>query len=225
MNYLKKHSTIFITLLIIIVIGILSLIAYFNNDLNNTNEVVSISLSDETTTTEEVVESEFFVDIKGAVKNPGVYKVNSNNIVNDVIKMAGGTKSNAYTNNINLSQKVFSEMVIYIFTKNEITTTVSNVITDTKCTTNIIKIEPTTSTTTTITNKTELIETTTVNKLININTASKEELMTLTGIGSSKADAIIIYRTDNLFKVIEDIMNVSGIGESAFDKIKDFITV
>jgi competence protein ComEA len=61
--------------------------------------------------------------------------------------------------------------------------------------------------------------------LVNINIASLEELLSLTGIGESKAKAIIEYRKDNRFDVIEDIMKVSGIGQSVFDKIKEDITV
>ena len=60
---------------------------------------------------------------------------------------------------------------------------------------------------------------------VNINTATLEELMTLTGIGESKAISIIEYREKTPFKTIEEIKNVSGIGDSAFDKIKDHITV
>ena len=63
-------------------------------------------------------------------------------------------------------------------------------------------------------------------KVININNAGIGELSTLVGIGESKAQAIIKYREDNgKFTKIEDIMNVSGIGEKAFEKIKDFITI
>lgn len=62
--------------------------------------------------------------------------------------------------------------------------------------------------------------------IININTAGKEELVSLNGIGDVKADAIIMYRKENgLFKSIEDIKNVKGIGEATFLKIKDRITV
>ncbi|MCI7411802.1 ComEA family DNA-binding protein [Helicobacter bilis] len=60
---------------------------------------------------------------------------------------------------------------------------------------------------------------------VNINTASQKELMTLNGIGEAKAKAIIEYRTKNRFKKIEDIMQVKGIGQAIFDKIKKDIVV
>ena len=62
------------------------------------------------------------------------------------------------------------------------------------------------------------------NKKISINTATKEELLTLPDIGDSKANAIIEYRKKSKFKSIEDIKKVSGIGDKLYDKIKDFIT-
>ena len=72
--------------------------------------------------TSEKVRDKIFVDVKGAVKKPGVYEMSSNDRVVDAIKMAGGLKSNASTNNINLSKVVSNEMVIYVFTRSEITT-------------------------------------------------------------------------------------------------------
>ena len=65
-----------------------------------------------------------------------------------------------------------------------------------------------------------------LNTLVNINTATKETLMSLKGIGESKADKIIEYRnTQGTFKTIDEIKNVSGIGDSVYEKIKDYITV
>ena len=169
----------------------------------------------------EKVQDKIFVDVKGAVKKPGVYEMNSSDRVVDAIKMAGGLKSNASTNNINLSKVVSNEMVIYVFTKSEITT---KAVSEVPCKCETITVNNCTDNDASTDNK-EGDETSTSDK-VNINKASKEELMKLKGLGESKADAIITYRTNNgEFKTIEDIKNVSGIGEALFDKIKDFITV
>ena len=114
-------------------------------------------------------------------------------------------------------------MVIYVFSKNELTTTkalepVSNA-SECKCET--IEINNCVDKNTTNESNKD-----TVPAKININTDNKEKLMTISGIGSSKADAIIEYRTKNgNFKTTEDIMNVSGISKTIYDKIKDTITV
>ena len=63
------------------------------------------------------------------------------------------------------------------------------------------------------------------NNKVNINTASKQELMSVSGIGSAKADSIIEYRKTNKFNTIDDIKNISGIGDSLFEKIKEYITI
>lgn len=209
-----------IILVLVIIVGILVVTKKTESE-----EEISIATTLDTTEKIESSNEEYYVDIKGAVKKPGVYKVPANSIINDVIKVAGGLKSNAYTLNINLSQPIKESMVIYIYTKSEIKKTTSVVVTDTTCKTEIIEvnncIDKTTTTNTTTTNTT----TTENSKIININTASKEELMNLSGVGESKALAIIEYRKKEKFGKIEDIMNVSGIGESAFAKIKDYITV
>lgn len=165
---------------------------------------------------------EFYVDIKGAIKNPGVYLANKNNIVKDIIDLAGGIKSTGTTDNINLSKRVTNEMVIYICTKTELknnttTTTTSQTITS--------AANFTTTCTTQGSSNFEAGKNNNTTTLVNINTASKEELMTIPYIGESKAEAIIAYRLENQFSKIEDIMNISGIGESVFAKIKDYITV
>ena len=174
------------------------------------NDVVSTTL-----TVSEKAQDKIFVDVKGAVKKPGVYEMSSSDRVVDAIKMAGGLKSNASTNNINLSKTVSNEMVIYVFTKSEITTKV----------TSSVPCECETITVNNCVDNGEGTGSNTSDK-VNINKASKEELMKLNGLGESKAEAIITYRNNNgVFKTIEDIKNVSGIGDALFDKIKDFITV
>lgn len=112
-------------------------------------------------------------------------------------------------------------MVIYVFTRSEITT---KAVSEVPCKCETITVNNCIDNDASTDNK-EGDETSTSDK-ININKASKEELMKLKGLGESKADTIITYRTNNGdFKTIEDIKNVSGIGDALFDKIKDFITV
>ncbi len=179
----------------------------------------------------EVIKT-IFVDVKGEVKKPGVYEIDDGTIIIDVINKAGGFKDKAYKNNINLSKKLVNESVIYVYSKTEYknlnkinnnleTCTSNNIFIDDcleKGSSNIISTESS--------NEVNLEKETEDNSLININTATKEQLMTINGIGSSKADDILLYReTDGLFTKIEDIKNVSGIGDTTFEKIKHFITV
>ena len=184
---------------------------------------------------EEVTKETIHIDVKGAVKKPGVYEIEKNSIVQDVITLAGGFNSNAYKNGINLSKKVVDEMVLYIYTTSEVKTNTSN--------TNItVKNETTTCNTPTysivecVENKESVIlpgessttndKNSTVSTIININTASLKELTSLSGIGESKAKLIITYREANgKFKSIEDIKKVKGIGDAIFEKIKNSITV
>ena len=191
--------------------------------------------------TENVVEKEnsndFYVEIKGAVKTPGVYLVNSNNIINDVVKLAGGFSKSAYTKNINLSRKVTSELVIYVFTQSEYKKNnkkLEQTVCDcsgydiSNCTNNsaseILSSDKDTNFEEGINEETEKIESS--SKKININTATKSDLTSLTGIGNAKAEDIINYRTTNgNFKSIDEIKNVSGIGDALFEKIKENITV
>lgn len=184
---------------------------------------------------EEVVEEEqFYVEIKGAVNTPGVYLVTENEIINDVITLAGGLKKNAYTNNINLSKSVTKEMVIYVYTTSEIKKNVSY--STTSCTTSSYTIDNCTSTNSSVIETTSAPSSTstttssdtssTISTIVNINTATLEELTTLSGIGTTKAQAIITYRTEHgNFTQIEDLKNVSGIGDSTFEKIKANITI
>lgn len=195
-----------------------------------------------TVNSDETIKDEFYIEIKGAVKKPGVYLVSSNTIINDVITMAEGFTKKAYTKNINLSKKVSNELVIYVYTESEYKKLtekkIETVVVKEECVCSSYEITDCTNSGSSLVvpdeneeNDNE-INTTTNNEetssnsaLVNINTASIDVLMTLDGIGESKANAIIEYRKETKFNTIEDIKNVSGIGESAFEKIKDNITV
>ena len=140
----------------------------------------------------------YYVDIKGEVKDPGVYKLKEGSRVIDAINASGGLKENANTYSVNLSKKITDEMVIIVPSNSENTNVSNNTIT----------------------------QNTKNSCLVNINTATTKELLSITGIGESKASNIIKYREENgNFSSIEDIKNVSGIGDSLFEKIKKYITV
>ena len=173
---------------------------------------------------EEILEEpKYYIDIKGAVKKPGVYQISANSIVNDGIKLAGGLLKNADTTTINLSKKISAEMVIYVPKKDEVVKTTTNTtVTKNQEIPNDASISDNNKPASKDNSSTQ-----TPNKtLVNINTATIQELTTLSGVGEAKAQDIIDYRTLNgNFKTIEDIKNVSGIGDALFVKIKDYITV
>jgi competence protein ComEA len=178
-------------------------------------------------TEEENVKDEIiYVDIKGAVKKPGVYEVKNNSIVNNAIIQAGGFTNNAYKNNLNLSKKVVDEMVIYVFTKYEFSKL--NVKNDSSiCDTSLNKINDCiNSGNSLITTNKSSDSNTTENTKVNINTADQNTLMTLSGIGESKAKNIISYRLEHgNFKDISEIKNVTGIGDALYEQIKNNITI
>ncbi len=152
------------------------------------------------------------VDVKGAVKNPGVYKLDADSRVIDAILLAGGYAKSAQSRQINHAQKLQDEMVIYVPRKGEETEEVLN-----------IADQSSTSVPSTQ-NGGESAKT--PSDLVNINTADEAGLTTLNGVGPAKAQAIIAYRTENgPFKTIQDLKNVTGIGEKTFESLKDFLTV
>lgn len=164
--------------------------------------------------------STVFVDIKGAVKNPGVYEVSSDSRIIDVIKKAGNLKKNADTSIINLSKKVKDEMYIIIYTKEELSDYKEKIIPSSKIVKEVEEriICPDTDNDGCINNSSS-------SDKININNASVSELSSLTGIGEGKAKKIIEYREKNKFENIEDIKNVPGIGNNLYEKIKDNIEI
>ena len=193
--------------------------------------------------TEEVPEdTRFYIEVKGAVKKPGVYEVNADTMIKDAINLAGGLKSTAYTDNINLSKKVSSEMVIYVFTKSaykkvqkvDTAEEVKNALDAPICNTSTYDIDNCTengssvivpSNNDTVFNDSNTKEEVTP-KLTNINTATTNELTNISGIGEAKAKSIIAYREEHgPFQTIEDIKKVSGIGDSLYEQIKNSITV
>ena len=139
------------------------------------------------------------VYISGEVKNTGVYYLKKDSRITDLINICGGLTEEADVSKINPAQKLNDSDKIIIPKKEENLNTES--------------IEDT--------NESDI----NVQEKININTATKDELTSLNGIGEATANKIINYRNKNKFKEIEDIMNVPGIGEAKFNNIKDYICV
>lgn len=139
-----------------------------------------------------------YVQITGAVANPGVYEIGSDTRLFEVIELAGGLNDDAAADYVNQAQAVSDGQNIHIASISELDTLESGEDNSEKSD----------------------------DGKININSADKESLMNLPGIGESKADLIIDYRQSNgMFTSIEDIMKIQGIKEGVFNKIKDSITV
>ena len=210
---MKKRIFLFIISFLIIGILIVKVTSNANEKRKNNNEVKV----EKEINKKEIKIEKIKVDIKGNILNPGVYEVDVNSRVIDVVSLAGGITDNADTSSINLSKILKDEDVIIIYEKGKDIKTyeeyqesieLCNKDNNDVC---IEKMEA---------NNTEN------NSIININEANKELLMTLTGIGESKAVKIIEYREkEGKFNTIEDIKNVEGIGDSLFEKIKNYITI
>ena len=232
MRFLRKYNKIILVILLIIV-----LITFFSlKYILTTHKSVVIKDNSLLATSNELSTNDdkntVKVDIKGAIKNPGVYELNANDRVEDVILKSGGILDEADISVINLSKKVFDEMVIIIYTKEEVEkmlngkdVIIDNIITNKEVIFPDIKNDATINNTSS-SNKVDENETTVNKSIININTATIDELDSLPGIGNSKAQNIIDYRNINgNFETIEDIMNVNGIGTAIYEQIKTYITV
>ena len=165
----------------------------------------------------------FQIDIKGEVNSPGTYQIEEGKRVIDAINLAGGLTKNADTKVNNLSLKVIDEMVIIIYSKDQIKEFTKTKEEEQQLIENCQKEENNIKNDTCIKQEPN---NTKENTFVSINNATLEELMTIPGIGSSKAQKIIEYRNNNgPFTTIEDIKNVSGIGDGVYAKIKDYITL
>ena len=208
----KNHIIILIIILSLISFNIYTLMLV-NYDENENTPITLIDNKKKKTTIK--------VDIKGEINAAGVYELENGSRVNDLIEKAGGITKNGDTSIINLSKKLEDEMVVIIYSKDEVQS-LKEKKTITEACPKINDACPE--------KEPEILEEKNINEnvdtKISINNATEKELETLNGIGSSKAKAIIKYRNENGdFKSIEDIKKVNGIGDSAFEKIKDQITI
>ncbi len=236
-EYYYNNKILVIGFSFFVLFFICSLILIYNKFENNKNTSEIIDDVVAVTELQNEVESDktenmIKVDIKGNVVNPGVYELVEGSRVIDLINAASGLNSAANTDYINLSKELKNEMVIYIYSNDEIKEFYENNVVNNKT---CICEERKNDACTDIKNDNgnyiteEIINDSNDNsetKLININSATIEELKTLNGIGESKAKAIIEFREENgKFSDISEITKVSGISEAIFAKIKENITV
>lgn len=219
-KYRHRKAIIIASLLILVTIITTFSIVYMNR--SNKKEDEQIVLEKKPIKKADKNDDMYKVDIKGQVVNPGIYSLSINSRVIDVIEKAGGLTESADTTVINLSKKISDEMVIIIYSYDEV-----KEFGKTKEKESRVLMECKNNEIYSIENNAciETNETSLTSGKININTATKEELMTLPGIGESKADDIIKYREANgQFKSIEELTNINGIGENILAKIKENIT-
>lgn len=210
-NFFIKRSKIIFCVCIIILLVLCFFYIYINNIGENT--IVVEKNNEEKLSSKDIIVDYIYVDVKGYVNKPGVYKLKKGSRVIDAINESNGLKKNSNTRFINLSKELNDGDVIVIYSNKEIEDAKkSNIIyVDTPCICEEVK------------NDACYKENSTS---ININIATKDELMSLSGIGETKAEAIIEYRNKNgQFNDIKEILNVSGISETIYSKIKDFITI
>ena len=189
-----KGAVIAVILLLLVAVG--GLLPKKEEAVEETEVVVTTVLAEKTeaSTTQETV---IFVDIKGAVKNPGVYQMKVGDRVKDALDAAGGLTEEADSQKVNLAKRLEDQMVIVVPKVGEEAEEIP---------------------------AGETRNEATKEGKVNINTATVEELKTLKGVGEKKAEAIIEYRKKNgSFQTKEDLMKVRGIGKKLFESFQERI--
>lgn len=182
--------------ILLILVGVGGLFSKKEESVEETEVVVTTVLAEKTevSTTQETV---IFVDIKGAVKNPGVYQMKVGDRVKDALEAAGGLTEEADSQKVNLAKRIEDQMVIVVPKVGEEAEEIP---------------------------AGETRNEATKEGKVNINTATVEELKTLKGVGEKKAEAIIEYRKKNgSFQTKEDLMKVRGIGKKLFESFQERI--
>ena len=196
---IKKYKPIIICLIILTII--ITIYKYIKNDkdiinISNTYKEANTDIEEKNTSKYDNNEK-IVVHIDGQVVNKGVYTIENSYRLNDLVNLAGGLTQQADITRINLAKKLNDGEKIYIYAVGE----------EKKV------------------NEESDGEEEDSNEKVNINTANKNKLKTLPGIGDATADKIISYREKNgKFKSIEEIQKVNGIGSSKFNNIKDLIS-
>lgn len=203
-KWLLLGSGVFMVILITLLVGIYLMVNKEPRVDTTMWEETSLTTTAEVATdaTKERAETMIYVDIKGAVKVPGIYQLKNQQRIWDALALAGGVSEEADTTQVNYAQKVKDQMIIYVPKKGE----------------------PVPQSLETLQESAPAQQN--QEEKINLNTATEAELQTISGIGAKKAQEIIRFRDEQgPFKTVEELKNVSGIGEKTVERLKDMLTV
>ena len=230
-TYRHKKQIILCILGLVLLLVVASIFIYKNftaKDKKDENIVLNTKKDIKKDEEEEKTSDVYYqVDIKGEVINPGIYTVKEGSRVIDVIRLAGDLTEVADTSVLNLSKKVKDEMVIIVYSFDEVEsfteTKEQEEIEQESCKNqNGIENDACIEDSTNDTSPSSVV----ISGKISLNTATLDELMMLPGIGEAKAEAIIKYREEvGAFQNIEELKEVNGIGDAIFDDIKESITI
>ncbi|KOR86582.1 hypothetical protein AM233_23045 [Bacillus sp. FJAT-22058] len=210
MEGILKRKMTMITVAVAFVAGGIYFFSQQGEDPADTEDIFSVTAKEaemEQSVNESAAEPEIIkVDVKGAVKSPGIFTAQAGDRVIDLISSAGGFTEKADTDKVNFAQIIEDQMVIYVPEIGE------------EDKGNLENIQVGTSG--------DAVTKGTSGGLVNLNTATQEDLQTLTGIGPSKADAILEYREKvGKFKEVDELKQVTGIGDKTFERLRDSISV
>jgi competence protein ComEA len=210
MEGILKRKMTMITVAVAFVAGGIYFFSQQGEDPADTEDIFSVTAKEaemEQSVNESAAEPEIIkVDVKGAVKSPGIFTAQAGDRVIDLISSAGSFTEKADTDKVNFAQIIEDQMVIYVPEIGE------------EDKGNLENIQVGTSG--------DAVTKGTSGGLVNLNTATQEDLQTLTGIGPSKADAILEYReTVGKFKEVDELKQVTGIGDKTFERLRDSISV
>lgn len=203
-KWLLLGSGVFMVILITLLVGIYLMVNKEPRVDTTMWEETSLTTTAEVATdaTKERAETMIYVDIKGAVKVPGIYQLKNQQRIWDALALAGGVSEEADTTQVNYAQKVKDQMIIYVPKKGE----------------------PVPQSLETLQESAPAQQN--QEEKINLNTATEAELLTISGIGAKKAQEIIRFRDEQgPFKTVEELKNVPGIGEKTVERLKDMLTV
>ena len=209
MEGILKRKMTMITVAVAFVAGGIYFFSQQGEDPADTEDIFSVPAKEAELeqSVNEAAEPEIIkVDVKGAVKSPGIFTAQAGDRVIDLISSAGSFTEKADTDKVNFAQIIEDQMVIYVPEIGE------------EDKGNLENIQVGTSG--------DAVTKGTSGGLVNLNTATQEDLQTLTGIGPSKANAILEYReTVGKFKEVDELKQVTGIGDKTFERLRDSISV